>query len=413
MSRVRSTIAPVATESGTSVARLLVAPYTVSPVPWSFPFTRNFKWIADIRRKDWRRTMGSHRSYQPVAHTKWELASLGSWATATTSATQSVTTHGGALYALGWPYGPQNIGDALAGYCDGLVTTYWGGDVLTRHHDRWLVAKPSMTSRANMFVFLAELRDVKTLWDIIPWKHLRSGKTRLKSWSDVKTVLDHGNNAHLNYNFGWRPFIGDLRNTWSAVSSLDSRLEKFMANQNKLLRRNVRDEPTTFEGTQTVSLPSQTQWNFEYIYSGLLLGASTFEMRYTIPYDDVETLAWRALLDTLGLRLKPSNIWALLPWSFVVDWFVDVGGMISEHCDSDWIEPAIQVQDAGASKKMIVNVKTNAVSKYSGTRVPGPSISWSRYVRRPGFPFFSAETDNLDADKIRLLGSLLYGLTVH
>lgn len=52
--------------------------------------------------------------------------------------------------------------------------------------------------------------------------------------------------------------------------------------------------------------------------------------------DDVLARAGNAL-DKLGLSLTPSNAWDLVPWSFVIDWFIntnDILDCISLYCHS-------------------------------------------------------------------------------
>lgn len=275
------------------------------------------------------------------------------------------------------------------------------------HWQRWLRAKPSMSSRANLAVFLYELRDIKRMFDLIPRKHFSLG-----SWRDV---LRYGNSQHLNWNFGWKPFLGDIKSTLSGLSSFETRLRRFISDEDKQLLRHERDPVVESDGdTGWVNTPHpgyqiRKSWKCKVKYT------STFSFSYSIPPYDWEELRFRAFLDTLGLQITPRNIWAVLPWSFVCDWFADVGSYLDRY-SSDWIEPWINFCQACTSVK--VQAEADIRGAYAVTVGGGgrwefnlASVSYSHYVRTPGIPTACVGSGGeLSADKIRLLASLMYTL---
>lgn len=273
------------------------------------------------------------------------------------------------------------------------------------HYDRWKAVKPTMATRANMFVCLAELRDIKRMWDILPGKHFN-----LRSWH---SVLSYANGLHLNYNFGWKPFVKDVINTFTAADSFERRLARLLREQDRPLRKRFADKaPASLSENWTVSVPySSSRW-VDWTHQAQVKRASCFDFTYTLPKYSEKEMRWRAWLDALGLNPSIKNFWELVPWSFVVDWFVDVGGAL-ETITPDWIEPWLEFHQACYSMKVTgelsakMRIRANTGVFYTS---PPFSLNYKYYIRSLGVPSFQMGDPTLDADKIRLGASLLYGL---
>lgn len=216
------------------------------------------------------------------------------------------------------------------------------------YQDLWNRAKPTLTSRANLFVFLVELRDIKRMFDLIPGKHF--------SLSDWRQVLRYGNNQHLNYNFGWKPFLKDVKNTFKAYANLDKRLSSFVKNADQDLQRHSRSTPVSKSYTTTWNPLYNANWQATLTVEYETVSAAGFRFRYSVPKYSEAELFWRGWADMLGLNVTPANIWAVIPWSFVADWFVNIGKGLDTF-STDWVEPELQLFDAYYSTKW----------KYKGT----------------------------------------------
>lgn len=85
----------------------------------------------------------------------------------------------------------------------------------------------------------------------------------------------------------------------------------------------------------------------------------------------------QSVLETLGISPTPSNLWDLVPYSFVLDWFLDVGLMLenSEHIDK------ITKMDI---KSIVVSTKVDGVYSslpgYPGAQVQLHVIQYERHV---------------------------------
>jgi len=169
-------------------------------------------------------------------------------------------------------------------------------------------------------------------------------------------VLRYGNNQHLNYNFGWKPFLKDVKNTFKAVSSYEKRLAAFVSEADRDLQRHSKGSPKSGRYVNAWTCFWDSNWRATITVDYEAVTAAGFRFRYSVPNYSAEELFWRGYADSLGLNVTPANVWAVIPWSFVVDWFVNVGKGLDTY-SSDWVEPEVQLFDAYYSQRC----------KYSGT----------------------------------------------
>jgi hypothetical protein len=265
----------------------------------------------------------------------------------------------------------------------------------------WDNAKPTMSTRANLSVFLAELRDVKRMFSCIPSRHFS-----FKSWRDV---LGHANREHLRFNFGIKPFVRDVQNTFRAMSRFEDRLGRFIAQQNQDLRVHRVASPAGGEFCVTYSFPYPFEaWQYRLTGTLTETASGTFHISYRLPNYSAEEMRWRAYADALGLHASLGNIWAVIPWSFVADWFVDIGSALDRNRD-DWVQPWIDMFQCCRTMKrestFIVEVRLSAYSEnpwnYACTY---QQTSFSRTLGLQGAVF---EPTELNADRVRLLSSLV------
>jgi len=273
----------------------------------------------------------------------------------------------------------------------------------TGHYARWDKVKPTMATRASLGVFLWELRDLKRMFELLPKKHVQG----VSNWRELLTYV---NSQHLNWNFGWKPFIKDVKHVFNGVSSFEDRLDRFVANQNRALRRRYRDLPVSGQKTLTTALAGGSAYTHNYKCDYTIARASCFDFLYNVPPYGTGELRWRAMLDTLGLNANPSTIWAVIPWSFVVDWFWNVGGFLKQYED-DWLNVWVNLIQASYSRDISGTVEwaVKSPSAGGGANLPGIRINFSQYTRSLGAPNFSGASDPFTADRIRLGASLLIG----
>lgn len=159
---------------------------------------------------------------------------------------------------------------------------------------------------------------------------------------DVKRYQSYGD-EYLNYQFGWAPFVRDLRKLSKAVYESDDIVKRLTEGSGKHTRRRYsfpsKESTSTWEGAGLINPPlptgylqsksnriettrteSRTWFSGAFTYHANLRGSSSWER--------VEAAANRAR-HLYGIKLTPDVMWSLMPWSWLVDWQTNIGDVIS------------------------------------------------------------------------------------
>lgn len=139
-------------------------------------------------------------------------------------------------------------------------------------------------------------------------KHGRWAKLRREGFG-IKNRIKNGepivSNAILEYNFGWKPLMGDIYGV------------------HELLKQNLTNLPMVhgfkFAHETFDAKPSGTKWTSQGSADGIF-GCELWG------YLDDNTAR---LVNQAGLSNPASVIWEVVPWSFVVDWFIPVGNTLN------------------------------------------------------------------------------------
>lgn len=195
--------------------------------------------------------------------------------------------------------------------------------------NRFRPVKPA----ADQGQFLAELRDFP-----------RMLKARLKSFKDLGS-------GYLNYKFGWSPFLRDLQKVYELQCKLEKKIAFIRKNNGKWLKRGgtVRDEITTVqsEGNNMIHPVINTLFYPGYRITKARVVQTTSDriwfdakMKYYIPDLDVDSARdkWSSRLKRklYGLEISPSLLWELLPWTWLSDWFINVGDIMSNISNTQY-----------------------------------------------------------------------------
>jgi hypothetical protein len=96
-----------------------------------------------------------------------------------------------------------------------------------------------------------------------------------------------------------------------------------------------------------------------------------------------------ALLDAFGVNLNPAIIWNAIPWTFVIDWFVDVSRWLNDRTHMN-MEPVINITKFLYSTKTRRTVKLAFESYQTGARpvfrTELPELNETAYRRDVGLP---------------------------
>jgi hypothetical protein len=169
--------------------------------------------------------------------------------------------------------------------------------------------------------FLWELREIKAL---IP--RLQSSLTKTAS------------GGYLNFQFGWKPFLDDLRKLWALTDTVRSRLEYLKSTYGRKTRIGLfQDITSQIEGRYQgysdwhwfADPPRKDvdfQGNFKVREFRTVLRAGGYLYHELQGLDDSLTQV-KAFSSALGLNNPLRAVWNALPYSFVVEWFTNIGGL--------------------------------------------------------------------------------------
>lgn len=154
---------------------------------------------------------------------------------------------------------------------------------------------------------------------------------------------------YLNYTFGIAPLIREINSVARAIIDLDKHVNQLYRDSGKLVRRKFAfDTVTSTSSTSTPGVLPDIDAISAYMFVGGMTGARAgiqkidttitkkqwFEGAFTYHFvPPVSGDQWDRLvkgaLHVLGLRLSVSTFWDLMPWSWLIDWHVNAGDIIT------------------------------------------------------------------------------------
>lgn len=207
-----------------------------------------------------------------------------------------------------------------------------------RKHFGDLAAQAVQGKRAvqvNMLAFLRDLKDVKSL---IP-KLKNLGK--LKTWA----------NNYLAVKYGILPTVDDLQ---KIVKAFNARKPFF--DKNGYTMYNAKHLASVDDGSIAVSLEQR--------------------IKVAVADEDSDFDILLERLDSMGVLPTTENLWDLVRYSFVIDWFVDVGSLL-ERVDNRLRLMRYNIRYVTMSEKYAVS----GVSTMSRAFPLNGSVSWRYYHR--------------------------------
>jgi hypothetical protein len=183
--------------------------------------------------------------------------------------------------------------------------------------DAWNIFKPAQPD-VSLAQFFGEMTSLK---DMI--------FKRLDSFRSL------GSN-YLAVEFGWKPFLSDIRSWYQSLLDLDSRVAQLRRDNGRWIRRGG-----TFQNDLPDPIVTNPTNGFEYqnglsgincqqtvTYSQRSWFSGAF--RYFIP--GLLNQKWgklRAVRELWDLKIGPEQVYELIPFSWLVDWHSNLGSVIS------------------------------------------------------------------------------------
>jgi len=229
--------------------------------------------------------------------------------------------------------------------------------------------------------------------------------------------------AYLAWKFAWQPFVSDCKKLVKGIISLKEKIKQYERRANQDQQRywgktingsfsantgvayNVSSSVLTTNGTYLSTTPGTYRF--------------TAVMRYRYHMSPDMLAIAKGLggaLDALGVTANPAIIWNAIPFSFIVDWFVSVGGYLEKLRVAN-SRPVVEISDFCSSVKSVREYKDTFTSKlgYSSyqrilAQNSGIYTRTEYYERRVGVPSLYTFNDTggvISGTKAALTGALL------
>jgi len=243
----------------------------------------------------------------------------------------------------------------------GLYHGYYNGRVRFdpgTYSDVWAVAEPTWTQLTSVASNQSMGMDVEVLGSkMISWsiptnpvvdgsvglaELFREGIPSMIGSSLLKSKVDFLRglgSEYLNFEFGWKPLVSDIKNAAKAIVESETILRQLQRDSGKNVRRRRHIQPTKSTEVNINSV-GQPRGAADARWFGPSWSRTTDSYRrdtwfsgcYTWHYDpgslnEVSKIATQARL-LYGLQLTPEVLWNLAPWSWLVDWFANVGPLL-------------------------------------------------------------------------------------
>lgn len=244
----------------------------------------------------------------------------------------------------------------------------------------------------------------------------------VRSWENrTRPLLGSVGDEYLNYQFGWLPLVSDVRKFYESTTKSDRILDEYRRNANRKIRRGY-DFPTTIS-TRTGSGSIQIHpANFGLFAPGTISETVTTKrwfrgaFRYYLPpTDSYQGRVRRKLQEAnhlFGVLPTPEVLWELTPWSWAIDWFTNVGDVMSNissfATDGLVLQYGYIMEHKRVHGEMTVTVPPSQVAQYGLT---GPILKRT-YVREykcryPANPYgFGIDDTSLTTRQLSILGAL-------
>jgi hypothetical protein len=269
-------------------------------------------------------------------------------------------------------YGPfvtttnlENLRSAEYTYADTLMGKYWKEMLLRAYPTR---RKFALTYN------LAELKDLPMM--------IRNSVQLYRNLTKL-SVKDVGN-LHLNIQFGWKQVL-------EAVFDMLQTPTRVAKEINYLLKR--RGLATSFRSKMKfldgMSFVPTFGYNFMANETNLVTyppsGGREAELRCVInavvnfPNLDVPRLREELYSKFMGASLRPDDVYNLVPWTWLIDWFAGAGRYIDliDTVNTDRFLINYGFLTYQSSGSVTGNMKVNVVGNYSFI-MPGSSVGWSQ-----------------------------------
>jgi hypothetical protein len=273
----------------------------------------------------------------------------------------------------------------------------------------------------NLPTFLGELRDFREISQRVS-KQFRakpgqapSLRTAFKRWGDKASLGEFVRmavSADLMNKFAIQPFLRDLRQLSTLGQHLSTQVDRLRNGKPVAVRSATTDSSSKLSFEHNAS-------NGYYYHecSSSVEGQRKVNVSVYVTFDRTEIQNSKHLLalDALGFNRPIETIWELVPYSFVVDYFIGIGDFLSQF-RGQFLDIPYTVQSQGYSIKKVITAEVEArfdTGIYtSNWNNDAPSSSATGravrtiYSRKGGLPTWSVALPQIRLPSISQLGTI-------
>jgi hypothetical protein len=257
-----------------------------------------------------------------------------------------------------------------------------------------MAAASPYRSKVSLPLFLFELRELPSML-----QHLGRILSRRYRASDVA-------GGYLAYSFGWAPLVKDLMSLFDLTKAIEDRKAYFRRLESGTrVRRNFGTQQVRTTSLYNTSLPAAVTLKSAI---GKHVGRleETHKVWATLNAKLKEPLAMSAedlhslsRNQVLGLRFNPADFWEAIPWSWLIDYFMNIGDML----ESSRAQVGLRITRINVMCTQKIVVRTESTSVLAGLQVQPGFVYRTSKLRFPysnssnEFAFHPFFTGHMDA----------------
>lgn len=166
--------------------------------------------------------------------------------------------------------------------------------------------------------------------------------------------------AYLSWRLAWAPFVADVERLIAGILNFQKKYKELVRRENQPQQRYYgKTYPASYVGdgwsypAQSFSGPGDCRSStVRYRRPGETMRmTAVMRYKYILP-PEVHQFAGKiaGFMDILGVNANPAIIWNAIPFSFVVDWFYDVGDYLERFTVKN-VRPITEITDFSVSCK--------------------------------------------------------------
>jgi len=278
--------------------------------------------------------------------------------------------------------------------------------------EKWNGPKLSLSTGFSLPNFLIELVDVKRLINhwlnkevlIDRWHKLMSGNRKLHG-SRITAIA----NERLAHVYGTKTTLSDIKSIHKILTSWKDRADRFLANAGKILKSYKRRKDVTMQSWSTGWRSCPVSFGAESSEARLTIEitprcCAVLAYFYSVPEHSGFIARLKQLADAFGVKLDAGIAWDAVPFSFVVDWFVNVSEWLHSNWSKDWVHADVYLMEFSHSIKFreirTLEWRRQDHDGLSAVRILTRDITYYRRVRSDPPVITKEQVDTKDGWKV-------------